>query len=175
MGDDRGNAGSPRRGPVVLGVRPRQSPEAQDTALSLAAGLGLELVCGFVLSGAGLSEWNTAAGIDYSALHADEREELGDAEVEDLRIRLELALGGTGVRWSLRILIGDPARALGGLAADLGACVLVVGAHSRKPRGFHRGGLQHSTVGHLLAARRIPVLVVPPARATPRFTTLMDP
>ena len=175
MGSDRGNTGSPRRGPVVLGVRPRQSPEAQETALSLALGLGVDLVCGFVLSGAGLSEWNARAGIDYAALHADEREELGGSEVDDLRGRLELAFGDTGARWSLRVLIGDPAHALGDLSIELGATVLVVGAHSRTPRGFRLGGLQHSTVGHLLAARRVPVLVVPPARTTPRDTTVMDP
>lgn len=175
MNEDRGTPVVHPRGPVVVGVQPRQSPETVSVAVSLASKLELKLVCGFVLSGLELSEWNAKTGINYNTLHADEREALGETEVDDLRTRLELAMDGTGVEWSLRVVFGDPAKALEELAVGLGASVLVIGAHTRKSRGFRLGGLQHSTVGHLLASRRVPVLVVPPARTAPRDITAMDP
>ena len=175
MREDRGTAVFHPRGPVVVGVQPRQSPETVSVAVSLASKLDLKLVCGFVLSGLELSEWNTKSGINYNTLHADEREELGGADVEDLQARLTRAIDGTGVEWALRVVFGDPAKALEELAIGLGASVLVVGAHTRKSRGILHGGLQHSTVGHLLASRRVPVLVVPPAQTVHRDMTVMDP
>lgn len=151
--------------PVLVGVFPGQHPEVLETAARLAALLRRDLVCAYALSGLDLTEWNVKARIDFDALHRDEREELGSAAIEDLQRRLRDTLAAYPVPWSLRILVGDPASALGEFGVELGTTLLVVGSPRRKRFPFSGSRLHASTLARVLSRRQLPVLVVPPPLA----------
>jgi nucleotide-binding universal stress UspA family protein len=148
--------------PVLVGVFPGQHPEVLETAARLASLLRQDLVCAYALTGLDLTEWNVKARIDFDALHRDEREELGAAEIADLQQRLGESLATYPVAWTLRILVGDPANALAGFAVELGTSLLVVGSPRRRRFAFTASRLHASTLARVLSRRQLPVLVVPP-------------
>ncbi|MBV1778177.1 universal stress protein [Paeniglutamicibacter sp. ABSL32-1] len=148
--------------PVLVGVFPGQHPEVLETAARLASLLRQDLVCAYALTGLDLTEWNVKTRIDFDSLHRDEREELGSVAIEGLRLRLGEVLAAYPVPWKLRILVGEPARALGEYGVELGTSFLVVGSPRRKRFPFAAPRLRASTLIRVLSRRQIPVLVVPP-------------
>lgn len=153
--------------PVLVGVFPGQHPEVLETAARLASVLRQDLVCAYALRGLDLTEWNVKASIDFGTLHEDERQDLGAAAIEDLQRRLGQVLAGYPVPWTLRILVGDPASALGEFAHVLGTSLLVLGSPRKKRFGFPGSRLRASTPARVLSQRRLPVLVVPPVPGPP--------
>lgn len=163
MHEPSGSSPASSAAPVLVGVCPRQHPEVLRTAADLAAGLDRNLVCAYAVTGLDRSEWNTKAGIDFDALTEDQRRELGGTVIETLQHRLAEALAFSAMAWSLRILVGEPAEALGEFALSQGTWILVVGSPGTKRSPFRGSGLQRSTLARLLQHRQLPVLVVPPA------------
>ena len=148
---------------VLVGVINHQHPEVLDTAARLATTLGLDLVCAYTVTGLDTSEWREHGGLNFETLEPDAREELGVEQVLQLQNALGAALDEIPVAWSLRILVGDPVAALEEFAIALHSPFLVIGSPKRRRFGFTVAGLQRSTVARLLAHRRVPVLVIPPA------------
>lgn len=122
-----------RDGPVVVGVHPQQASAVVIEAARLANAFSRPLVCAWVTDDSYLAEWDHAALRDAESLHPD------DLTPDDERIGLDLAASVTAALgadqpeagWSLRILGGDPAKALVRIADELDARVLVVGTHQR--------------------------------------------
>jgi nucleotide-binding universal stress UspA family protein len=152
--------------PLLVGVMPRQHPEVLLTAATLAARLGQPLVCAYVDEASYLVEWDPARSAHRLSLHPDADDEdirtLTAGLQEDITAAVGSVPAGTGaVEWTLRMLAGDPARALARLAAETNAPMIVVGTSER---GFsHRlSEALNGSVGAWLSHHQSrPVLVVP--------------
>src|SRR6476620_5736361 len=113
--------------PLLVGTVPGQHPEVLKTAVSLAQKLSAPLLCAFVDEASYLVEWDPARSAHRLSLHPEADNEEIRKQTERLRSDIAAVCEGPGVEWSLRTLTGDPARALGWLAADAGAAMIVVG------------------------------------------------
>lgn len=120
-------------GPIVVGVHPKQATAVVAEAARLADAFGRELVCAWITDDSYLTEWDRPTVRDAASLHP------GDLDADDERVGLDLAssittaLGESAPKagWTLRILGGDPAKALVRLADEVDARLLVVGTHQR--------------------------------------------
>jgi nucleotide-binding universal stress UspA family protein len=177
-GDDPGShpGGEPRgddRGPVVVGVHRGQARAVLEEAARLATELGRPLLCGYVAEDSYLTEWDRPDDVAEESLHPTEvGAGEGDA-VLDLSAAITAALEETGQpppRWTLRLLAGDPAKALGRVAAEVDARLIVVGTHRRGFSNTLENWLAGSVGARLTHDQRRPVVVVPVTakdRATP--------
>lgn len=156
--------------PLLVGVVPGQHPEVLANAASLAARLGAPLACAYVDEASYVVEWDPARPAhrlspnpaadeaDMTALTAGLEESITAAAVTGVA-------GAAPLRWTLKTLTGDAARALGRYAADLDAPLIIVGTSER---GFaHRiSEALNGSVGAWLSHHQDrPVLVVPPRRS----------
>lgn len=157
--------GGPRlreiRGPVLVGVVPGQPAVVLQQAAALARGLGLGLVCAYVdvtryLVPTREDETGGSRPIDPDGVD-------DDAEVIAATVRDGIAaeLNGSGQQWSFRILAGEPARALGRLADEEGASLIVVGTREGGVGARLEKLLRGSVAVHLTHRQHRPVLVVP--------------
>ena len=145
---------------------PKQHPEVLQTAAALAARLGTPLVCAFVDEASYLVEWDPARSAHRLSLHPDADDEDIRALTAELKANIQSAVdqvppGSGTVDWTLRTLAGDPARALGRLAAEANVPIIIVGTSER---GFsHRlsEALNGSVGAWLTHHQSKPVLVVP--------------
>lgn len=151
--------------PLLVGIMPGQHPEVLQTAAALAARLAAPLICAYVDEASYLVEWDP----ERSAHRLSRNPEADDdmlALATDLKAQVQSAMEGKAGRgetpeWSFRTLTGDPARALGQLAAEVGAPIIIVGTPER---GFtHRlSEALNGSVGTWLSHHQSrPVLVVP--------------
>ncbi|RNE62488.1 universal stress protein [Cryobacterium tepidiphilum] len=155
------NDANDRGGCILVGVFPGQPDTVVREAARLAARLGTDLVCAH----ADDSGYMVQAMMDgtVSSLSFDPDLPAMDTPEFDADLAQHLAglLDGSGIRWSTREVSGEPALALGQLAEDLDASLIVVG--TRRP-GV-RGGLQEFFTGSMAAnlahRQRRPVVVVP--------------
>ncbi|WP_026264907.1 MULTISPECIES: universal stress protein [Micrococcaceae] len=151
--------------PLLVGVTPGQHPEVLQTAANLSARLAAPLVCAYVDEASYLVEWDPARSAHRLSLHPDDDSDIRGVATELkalIRAAVDKAASGGGApEWSLRTLAGDPARALGQLAAELDAPMIIVGTSER---GFsHRlsEALSGSAGTWLSHHQSRPVLVVP--------------
>lgn len=147
-------------GPVVLGVGWRISGHLIRTAAGLAAALGHHLVCAFVDPASYLTEWEPVGQRTAYSLDPIVNEET-DFPARDLQRHLESVLGSPGEAWSFRVLNGDVAKALGRLADNTDASLLVVGAPRPGSLAWADRLLEGSVTASLIHSQRRPVLVVP--------------
>lgn len=149
-------------GPVVVGMVPGQDPMVVLTAVKLAAATGTNIVGGYVDPSSYLIEWDHEG--HFGDLSLDPVIEPGDEAAADgmeLAALLADVAAGFAVAQHFRIVTGDPALALGRLAAAVHASAVVVGA--RRP-GLVAGAqeiMTGSVVHKLLATQHVPVLAVP--------------
>jgi hypothetical protein len=113
--------------PLVVGVLPGQSPEVLQTAASLASKLAAPLICAHVDEASYLVEWDPARSAHRLSLHPDTDNAEIRAVTQELRNSAGSACDALGVPWNMRTLAGAPARALGRLAAEVGAARIIVG------------------------------------------------
>lgn len=152
--------------PLLVGIMPKQHPEVLQTAATLAARLGTPLVCAFVDEASYLVEWDPARSAHRLSLHPDADDEDIRTLTAELKSDIQSAVdqvppGSGTVDWTLRTLAGDPARALGRLAAEANVPMIIVGTSER---GFsHRlsEALNGSVGAWLTHHQSKPVLVVP--------------
>ncbi|MGG5173334.1 universal stress protein [Pseudarthrobacter sp. J1738] len=148
--------------PVIVGVIPDQDPAVWARALELAESRSVPLIAAFVDPASYLIEWtpgNKVLPISLEpVIEPDDETAVAAAEIKET---LTTAAAGHDVDWSLRIIGGDPALALGRLAEAVGAATIVIGA--RRP-GFMAkvdelvsGSLMH----RLLTTQTVPVLGIP--------------
>lgn len=162
---DAAHTGEPAPGPVVVGVYPRQAVAVVREAAALAAALGRPLLCAYVTADSYLVEWDRAEVRAAASLHPT------DISSEDERFALDLVTAVTAALtepppegWSLRILEGDPSRALARVAEEAGARLIVVGTHSRGIGHALEDWLAGSVADHLAHDQDRTVVVVPVAR-----------
>lgn len=147
--------------PLVVGVLPGQSLEVLKTAAALASQLATGLICAHVDEASYLVEWDPARSAHRLSLHP----ETGNAEIravtQELRNMISAACDPGGTQWTLRTLAGDPARAIGKLAAEAGAAMIIVG--TPEPGLGHRisAALNGSVAAWLSHHQDRPILIVP--------------
>ncbi|POH58993.1 universal stress protein [Arthrobacter glacialis] len=155
-------------GAVLVGLLPEQDPAVLACAVSLARATGVSVMAGYVDPGSYLIEWDPSGNpMGRSLNRALDPEDEAASAVRELEPILRTAAQSQGVEYSLRVLGGDPAMALGRLALAASASVIVVGA--RRP-GLLAGVnevLTGSVVRKLLATQHVPVLAIPRVDAHP--------
>jgi nucleotide-binding universal stress UspA family protein len=152
--------------PLLVGIMPGQHPEVLQTAAALAARLGTPLVCAYVDEASYLVDWDPARSAHRLSLHPETDDDKVRALTTGLEAEIQgvvdkLAPGAGTLKWTLQTLSGDPARAIGQLAAQTNAPMIIVGTSER---GFtHRlSEALNGSVGAWLAHHQSrPVLVVP--------------
>jgi len=148
--------------PLLVGVVPGQHPEVLQTAVTLAQQLTAPLLFAYVDEASYLVEWDPARSTHRLSLHPDKNDDDIRSVTEELKSVIVSAVRpGTPTEWTLRTLAGDPARALGRLAAEVNAPMIIVGTPER---GFgHRITelLNGSVAAWLSHHQARPVLVVP--------------
>ena len=151
--------------PLLVGIMPKQHPEVLQAAATLAARLSVPLICAYVDEASYLVEWDPARSAHRPSRHPDADDDL-PALTRELKAEVQAAVDklpsdGGPLQWSFRTLAGDPARALGQLAAEVDAPMIIVGTSER---GFtHRlSEALNGSVGAWLSHHQSrPVLVVP--------------
>ena len=156
--------------PLVVGVLPGQSPEVLQTAAELASRLAAPLICAHVDEASYLVEWDPARSAHRLSLHPDTDNAEIRAVTQELRNSIGSACDALGIHWTLRTLAGDPARALGRLAAEAGAAMIIVG--TPEPGLGHRlsAALNGSVAAWLSHHQDHPILIVPVRAAVHRRT-----
>ncbi len=147
--------------PLVAGVLPGQHPEVLERAAALARGLAAPLICAFVDEASYLADWDPARSAHRLSLHPDAEAEKIRAVTEELGSTVAAACEGMGVDWSLRTLAGDPARALGRLAAECNAAMIIVGTPEAGLGHRISEALNGSVAAWLSHHQQQPVLIVP--------------
>jgi nucleotide-binding universal stress UspA family protein len=146
---------------IVVAVEPGQPDAVLLQASALAAGLGCRLVCAHVDRGRYPVE-QRGDGSVVSLPFDPDLPEMGDDEFDpDLAAHVDRVLGRTGVPYAMRVLAGDPARALARLADTLDARLIVVGTHQPGLRRGVRDFFNGSVAVHLAHRQPRPVVVVP--------------
>ena len=151
--------------PLVVGVVPGQHPEVLQTAASLAKTLAAPMICAYVDEASYLVEWDPARSAHRLSLHPDADDARVRQTTQELRAVIEARCAGLGIEWTLRTLAGDPARAIGRLAADTNACMIVVGTPERGIGHRISAALNGSVAAWLSHHQERPILIVPAARS----------
>jgi nucleotide-binding universal stress UspA family protein len=126
--------------------------------LELADGLSAPLIAAFVDPANYLIEWTPGNNVLPISLDPDDDTAIAAAR---LKVSLTAAAADNQVNWSLRIIGGDPALALGRLAEAVGASTIVIGG--RRPGIMAKvdelvsGSLMH----RLLTTQPVPVRGIP--------------
>jgi nucleotide-binding universal stress UspA family protein len=149
------------RSPIVVGVLPEQHIHILHTVRDLAAQMNAPLVFAYVDEASYLVEWDPSKGTHRLSLHP----ERGDNAIAGIRAELRDIItayfGNQPVDWTLRILAGDPARALGRLASDVQASMIIVGTPERGLTHRISEALNGSVASWLTHHQGRPVLIVP--------------
>jgi hypothetical protein len=157
MSDDSANGPAP----LVVGVVPGQHPEVLQLAASLAKSLAAPLICAYVDEASYLVEWDPARSAHRLSLHPDADDARIRATTQELRSVVEARCAPLGVDWTLRTLAGDPARAIGRLATDTNARMIVVGTPERGLGHRISAALNGSVAAWLSHHQERPILIVP--------------
>lgn len=155
-------------GPLVVGVVLRQHPEVIAQASLLAGQLGRSILFAFVQPNSYLTEWNLKENITEQSLHPEDLDEDMTADAMDILAAIEAQMADSAVAWTLRILAGEPWKALARLASESRGSMIILG--SRKPGVGAQISewLGGATAGHLTAHQYRPVLVVPRVPTNPK-------
>lgn len=147
--------------PVIVGVVYDQPDAVVLGAVDFARRFGAELVCASVDRGRYTVQEREDGSVASLPIDPDLPDLSVEAFPEELQRHLATLLGGRGVRWSTRILAGDPAHALGRLADRLDAAMIVVGTREAGLRGSIQELLTGSVAAHLAHRQHRPVVVIP--------------
>ncbi|WP_417234747.1 universal stress protein [Arthrobacter sp.] len=158
------------RSPIIVGTIPGQNPAVWARAVELAEALAAPLVAAYVDPASYLIEWKAGNEVAPTSLdpvlEPDDEAALAAAGIRDA---FGPAASGHGVAWSLRVIGGDPALALGRLATAVGASSIVIGTRRlgllAKVNELATGSLMH----RLLATQHLPVLGIPSHEAHHRL------
>jgi Universal stress protein family len=164
MPDDSANPPAP----LVVGVVPGQHPEVLQTAAFLAKSLAAPLIFAYVDEASYLVEWDPVRSAHRLSLHPDADDARIREATQELRSVLEARCANLGIEWSLRTLAGDPARAIGRLAADANARMIVVGTPERGIGHRISAALNGSVAAWLSHHQERPILIVPAAAPAAR-------
>ena len=148
-------------GPIVVGVLPKQPRRVVLEARELAEALGTPLVFAYVEINSYLVESELKEDIHGNSLHPKVIDEDMTEDARDILRILDSAMAGTKIDWSLRVLAGDPGKALARLGSDLHARLIVVGTRHKGVGARMSELLNGTTAHHVIAHQQLPVVVVP--------------
>ena len=144
---------------VIAGVIPDQSPRVLREAARYAKLMGAPLVVTHV-DVTRFVTYEDPDGYVHSA-PIDLDLATGEAQLTVIQDAAREALGGSGVEWTVRQLVGDPALALKHLAEQSDARLIVVGTRKRGIGESIREFFTGSVAARLAHRQPRPVLVVP--------------
>ncbi|MFB4354510.1 universal stress protein [Microbacterium sp. LS_15] len=144
---------------VIVGIQPGQSPRVIQEASRFARLLRVPLVVVHV-DVTRFVTYEDPDGYVHSA-PIDINFDAGTAEFEAVQAEAAQALEGTGLTWTARQLVGDPALAIKALANRLDAQLIVVGTRKRGIGESIREFFTGSVAARLAHRQHRPVLVVP--------------
>jgi len=144
---------------VIVGLQPDQPRHVIDEAAKYATLLGVPLVVAHV-DVTRFVTYEDPDGYVHSA-PIDINFEAGAAEFEAVQAAAAAALDGTGITWTARQLVGDPALAIKQLANKLDAQLIVVGTRKRGIGESIREFFTGSVAARLAHRQHRSVLVVP--------------
>lgn len=150
---------------VIVGVHPHQSVAVVVEAARLADALGRPLVCAYVTEDSYLTEWDRAEVREQASLHPPDTASAEAGVARELAAGIASALasvdGLAEPDWMLRVLAGDPGKALARIGEELDARLLVVGTRGRGVEPALEEWLGGSVAAHLARDQVRPVVVVP--------------
>lgn len=148
--------------PIIVGIIPGQDPAVWARSLELAEGLDVPLMAAYVDPASYLIEWKPRDQVMPTSLdpvlEPDDEAAIAAAELQE---SLQQAAAGRGTSWSLRVIAGDPALALGRLANAVGASIIVIGTRRPGLMGKVNELASGSLIHRLLTTQPVPVLGIP--------------
>ncbi|MFK4759577.1 universal stress protein [Microbacterium sp. ZW T5_45] len=144
---------------VIVGLQPGQARRVLDEAARFAVLLRVPLVVAHV-DVTRFVTYEDPDGYVHSA-PIDINFQAGAAEFEAVQREAAAALDGTGITWTARQLVGDPALAIKQLANKLDAQLIVVGTRKRGIGESIREFFTGSVAARLAHRQHRSVLVVP--------------
>lgn len=146
-------------GAVIAGVIPDQPTRVLTEAARYATLMGAPLVVVHV-DVTRFVTYEDPDGYVHSA-PIDVNIAAGEGELDRVRAMADTALGGRGLQWTVRQLVGDPAMALRHLADQLDAKLIVVGTRKRGIGESIREFFTGSVAARLAHRQHRSILVVP--------------
>jgi len=150
---------------VIVGMQPAQSPHVLTEAARYAKLLDASLVVAHV-DVTRFVTYEDPDGYVHSA-PIDLNLEAGVADFEQVQAEAGRVLEGTGLTWTARQLVGDPALAIKQLADRLDAQLIVVGTRKRGLGESIREFFTGSVAARLAHRQHRSVLVVPLEESVP--------
>ncbi|WP_298039161.1 universal stress protein [uncultured Microbacterium sp.] len=150
---------------VIVGLQPGQAPHVLSEAARFARLLSAPLVIVHV-DVTRFVTYEDPDGYVHSA-PIDLNREAGVADFDDVRAAAASALEGSGLTWTARQLVGDPALAMKQLANTLDAQLIVVGTRKRGLGESIREFFTGSVAARLAHRQHRSVLVVPLEESVP--------
>jgi len=144
---------------VIVGMQPQQASHVLQEAARYAKLLNAPLVVAHV-DVTRFVTYEDPDGYVHSA-PIDLNIEAGVAEFEEVQASAAAALAGSGLHWTARQLVGDPALAIKQLANKLDAQLIVVGTRKRGLGESIREFFTGSVAARLAHRQHRSVLVVP--------------
>lgn len=144
---------------VIVGVTPGQTSRVVREAARYAKLLQVELLVVHV----DVSRFVTYEDPDGYVHTAPIDVSVGSGEVDLERVRAEAesVLASSGVSWTVRQLVGDPAHSITHLADEIDARLIVVGTRKRGVGESIREFFMGSVAARLAHRQKHPILVVP--------------
>ena len=152
---------------IVVGVVPRQPAHVLEQAAVFARNFDAMLLCASVDSSRYLVERLTDGRFTSMPVDPDVPDLRVEVFSESLRNRIASVLEPTGVRWSVRPLVGDPSHELIALADRVDADMIVVGTRSPGFRGTIQEFFNGSVAANLAHRQHRPVIVIPNPGTSP--------
>lgn len=152
-------------GAVIVGMQPGQPQRVVDEAARFARLLGAPLVVVHV-DVTRFVTYEDPDGYVHSA-PIDINFDAGAADFEAVQAAASAALGGSGLTWTARQLVGDPALAIKQLANKLDAQLIVVGTRKRGIGESIREFFTGSVAARLAHRQHRSLLVVPLGEPVP--------
>lgn len=149
------------RAPVVVGILPGQHTHVLRSAKDLALRMNAPLVFAYVDEASYLVEWDPSKQTHRLSMHPEKEDNQVAGVRSELHELITADLGKQPVDWTLRILAGDPARALGRLAEDVHATMIIVGTPEKGLAHRISEALNGSVASWLSHHQSLPVLIVP--------------
>lgn len=150
---------------VIVGMQPDQAPHVLQEAARYAKLLGAPLVVAHV-DVTRFVTYEDPDGYVHSA-PIDLNIEAGAAEFEEVQAAAATLLTGSGLEWTVRQLVGDPALAIKQLANKVDAQLIVVGTRKRGLGESIREFFTGSVAARLAHRQHRSVLVVPLEESVP--------
>ncbi|MBN9158948.1 MULTISPECIES: universal stress protein [unclassified Microbacterium] len=157
--DDRELQNAQLQKAVIVALRPGQPRRVLAEAMRFAGLLSAPLVVVHV-DVTRFVTFEDPDGMVHSA-PIDLNIDTGAEEFAELRAEVEDALAGSGLTWTARQLVGDPALAIKHLSGELDAQLIVVGTRSRGLGESIREFFTGSVAARLSHRQSRPILVVP--------------